>query len=88
MMMTTTHHTAIMRTITLTTSNMRYTFLGGSLSDPALCGMQCDPVRRGDGKCIVNQKMAVALVVDADGRRHVVPRRRLRVNKHEIPDLG
>lgn len=43
--------------------------------------MQCDPVRRPDGKCIVSVKMATALVIDAHGKRHVVLRRRLRVNR-------
>jgi len=60
---------------------MRYTFLGDKLTNPALHNMQCDPVRRADGKCIVSVKMATALVVDEQGSRHVVPRRRLRVNK-------
>lgn len=60
---------------------MRYTYLGNKMTDPALVGMQCDPVRRPDGKCIIGQKMATALVVDANGQRHVVLRRRLRVNQ-------
>lgn len=60
---------------------MRYTFLGDKLSDPALTGMQCDPVRRPDDRCIVSTKMATALVVDEFGRRFVVPRRRLRLNR-------
>lgn len=59
---------------------MRYTFLGDKLTRSELCGMQCDPVRRPDGRCVVTIKMATALVVDAQGRRHVVPRRRLRLN--------
>ncbi|MBA3872500.1 MAG: hypothetical protein ABI970_12060 [Chloroflexota bacterium] len=60
---------------------MRYTYLGNKLTDPTLVGMQCDPVRRADGKCIVSMKMATALVIDERGQRHVVLRRRLRVNK-------
>lgn len=60
---------------------MRYTYLGNKLTDPTLIGMQCDPVRRADGKCIVSMKMATALVMDERGQRHVVLRRRLRVNK-------
>jgi hypothetical protein len=60
---------------------MRYTYLGDKQTDPALVGMACDPVRRADGKCIVSMKMATALVIDAQGQRHVVLRRRLRVNK-------
>lgn len=60
---------------------MRYTYLGDKMTIPALIGMQCDPVRRADGKCIVSVKMATALVVDERGQRHVVLRRRLRVNR-------
>lgn len=59
---------------------MRYTFLGDKLTRPALRSMQCDPVRRPDGRCIVNVRLASALVIDAQGQRHVVPRRRLRLN--------
>lgn len=60
---------------------MRYTYLGDKLTDPALKGMQCDPVRRPDGKCIVGQKPRNQLVVDANGTRHVVLARRLRLNE-------
>lgn len=60
---------------------MRYTYLGDKMTDPALVGMQCDPVRRRDGKCVVSVPLATALVVDGHGRRHVVKRRRLRVNR-------
>lgn len=60
---------------------MRYTYLGDRQTDEALRGMQCDPARRSDGKCVVSQKMATALVVDDAGRRYVVLRRRLRVNR-------
>lgn len=59
---------------------MRYTFIGNKITDDSYRGMQCDPVRRPDGKCIVNIKMASALVVDGRGDRHVVPRRFLRLN--------
>lgn len=59
---------------------MRYTFLGDKQTRRELHGMQCDPVRRADGKCVLSVKMATALVVDANGNRHVVPRRRLRLN--------
>lgn len=59
---------------------MRYTYLGDKLTGGALRGMQCDPVLRDDGKCVVSVKMATALVVDETGTRHVVLRRRLRVN--------
>lgn len=60
---------------------MRYTYLGDKLTCPDLREMQCDPVRRTDGKCVLSVKMATALVVDATGKRHVVLRRRLRLNK-------
>lgn len=60
---------------------MRYTYLGDKLTDSALIGMQCDPVKRQDGKCIVNVKLATALVIDAQGHKHVILRRRLRLNK-------
>ena len=62
---------------------MRYTYLGDRATRPELCGMQCDPVRRPDGKCVVSVPLASALVVDAEGTRHVVARRRLRVNRPE-----
>lgn len=60
---------------------MRYTYLGDKLTCPDLRGMHCDPVRREDGKCVISVKMATALVIDATGERHVVLRRRLRLNK-------
>lgn len=59
---------------------MRYTYLGDGMTAPELIGMQSDPVRRADGRCIVSQKMATALVIDAQGRKYVVLRRRLRLN--------
>lgn len=59
---------------------MRYTYLGDRLTRPELIGMQCDPVRRPDGRCIVGLTMASALVIDEAGQRHVVMRRRLRLN--------
>lgn len=58
---------------------MRYVYLGDRLTDPALVGQPCDPVRRPDGKCIVGRRMATQLVVFADGVVRVVLRRRLRV---------
>lgn len=58
----------------------RYIYLGDKLTDSALRGMQCDPVRRPDGRCIVSAKMATALVIDQQGQKHVVLRRRLRLN--------
>jgi len=60
---------------------MRYTYIGGKDTDAALIGMQCDPVLRPDGKCIISTKMATALVVDANGKKHVVLRRRLCLNE-------
>lgn len=63
---------------------MRYTFLGDKMTRFELRGMQCDPVRRPDGRCIVNVRMATALVFDADGTRYVVPRRRLRLNNKPV----
>jgi hypothetical protein len=59
----------------------RYTYLGGRDTDTRLIGMFCDPVRRADGKCIISLKAAAALVIDADGNKHVVLRRRLRLVK-------
>ena len=67
---------------------MRYTYLGDALTGPDLIGMQCDPVRRPDGKCVVSMKMATALVVDEQGNKHVVKRRRLRLNKKEDTMTG
>ncbi|MCA0455497.1 MAG: hypothetical protein LCI00_16100 [Chloroflexi bacterium] len=60
---------------------MRYTYLGDKQTVANAVGMQCDPVRRPDGKCIISVKMATALVIDTHGKRHVVLRRRLRVNR-------
>lgn len=63
---------------------MRYTYLGDKLTADGLRGMTCDPVRRQDGKCIISAKMATAMVVDANGNRYVVLRRRLRLTeKHD-----
>lgn len=64
---------------------MRYTYLGDTLTRPDLIDLQCDPVRRLDGKCVVSTKMATALVQDATGHRHVVKRRRLRLNS-KLPE--
>jgi hypothetical protein len=58
---------------------MRYVYLGDKHTDAQVLGMPCDPVRREDGKCVVNVKMASALVIDAAGALQVVARRRLRV---------
>lgn len=66
---------------------MRYTYLGDKLTDDNLRGMQCNPVRRADGKCIVSISMATALVEDAEGNRYVVARRRLRLNNKSVQNL-
>lgn len=58
---------------------MRYLYLGDALTDRALVGQPCDPVRRTDGKCILSTRTATALVQFSDGIRHVVKRRRLRL---------
>lgn len=63
---------------------MRYTYLGDKLTEDALRGMQCDPVRRADGRCVVGVRMASALVVDEQGRQWVVLRRRLRLNPPDV----
>lgn len=47
---------------------MRYIYLGDKLTDRSLVGLRCDPVKRADGKCIVNRELATALVVDEQGR--------------------
>ena len=56
---------------------MRYTYLGDRMS--AVRGMQCDAVRRGDGKCI-RSKMSTMLVTNGE-KRFVVLARLLRINK-------
>jgi hypothetical protein len=58
---------------------MRYVYLGDRMTREDLVGAGCDPVRRpSDGKCIVGRN-AVQLVDFANGERHVVLRRRLRL---------
>ena len=61
---------------------MRYIYHGDKLTTPEIKGMHCDPVRKANGKCIISYKMQTALVVDEQGRKHVVLRRLLRLNKH------
>lgn len=63
---------------------MRYTYLGDKLTDEKLKGMQCDPIRRGDGKCIIGRTPRNQLVVDANGQKYVVLARRLRLNNKEL----
>lgn len=65
---------------------MRYVYLGDRLTERTLVGKSCDPVRRADGKCVLSTRMATALVVFADGERHVVLRRRLRLTLKEKRD--
>ena len=60
---------------------MRYTYLGDKMTRPDLVGVQCDPKRRPDGKCVVSVPMATAMVTLEDGTEHIVLRRRLRVNR-------
>lgn len=59
------------------TDRERYIYLGDRLTDPALAGGRCGPVRRADGKCLVSP--GKALVQFSDGRTVVVLRRRLRL---------
>lgn len=63
---------------------MRYTYRGDRLTEPTLRGMQCDPVRRANGKCI-RGKNSNMLVIDAQGRCWVVLARQLRINKDHAP---
>lgn len=60
---------------------MRYTYIGDKLTEPSMVNLQCNPVYRPDGKCIISQKMATALVIDEQGNKHVVLRRKLRLNR-------
>lgn len=65
---------------------MRYVYLGDAMTEPALIGKPCDPVRRPDGKCIVSRRMAAALVrFEGESLPRVVKRRRLRVVKGNGP---
>lgn len=59
---------------------MRYTYLGDRLTRPELAKAQFNPVRDHRGKCIVSTK-GTMLVQDRAGGRHVVLRRKLRVNR-------
>lgn len=45
---------------------MRYTYRGDRLTALALRGLQCDPVRRADGKCVrgKNGNMLVEMLKD------------------------
>ena len=57
---------------------MRYTYLGDRLTDNKLKDMQCNPVRRDDGKCIRSRK-ATMLVTDGI-KKYIIIARRLRIN--------
>lgn len=59
---------------------MRYTYQGDWMTTPELKGLQCDPVRKPNGKCVISFKMQTALVVDEQGVKYVVLRRLLRLN--------
>lgn len=59
---------------------MRYRYLGDRLTDPALVGRRCDPVRRPDGKCIVGRSKQLVRFEGEQAPR-VVLRRRLRILK-------
>ena len=61
--------------------HLRYIYLGDALTRPDLRGMECDPIRRPDGRCIVSTPLASAMVVFATGERAVVMRRRLRLTR-------
>jgi hypothetical protein len=56
---------------------VRYTYLGDRLTRSDLVMAPCDPVRRGDGKCVVGKSKQ--LVTFNDGTQFVVLRRRLRL---------
>ena len=49
---------------------MRYTYHVNRLTAPELRGMQCDPVRRADGKCIRGRNGSM-LVRDAAGEKAI-----------------
>jgi len=55
---------------------MRYTYLGDKMS--VLRGMQCDPIRREDGKCI-RSRMGTMLVTNGIDK-HIIIARLLRIN--------
>lgn len=59
---------------------MRYTYIGDKLTRPEMKGAALSPVRQANGRCIVS-RMGTMLVQDRRGGRHIVLRRRLRVNK-------
>lgn len=42
---------------------MRYTYRGDRITDPGLRDIQCDPVRRADGKCVRGRNGNMLVVV-------------------------
>lgn len=65
----------------------RYTYLGDKLTRADMKGAQLDAVRDRRGKCIVS-RMGTMLCRDGEGRRQIVLRRRLRVNKIQAELFG
>lgn len=59
-----------------------YIYLGDRHTDPGLRRMPCSAVRRSDGKCIRGRNGSM-LVVDTQGRQHIVIGRLLRKVKPE-----
>ena len=53
--------------------------MGDRFTAPGLKRMQCDPIRREDGKCI-RSRMGTMLVTDGI-RKHIIIARLLRINK-------
>ena len=62
----------------------RYRYLGDRLTDAALVGRQCEPVRRPDGKCVVGRGAGL-VTFEGETVPRVVIRRRLRVQPGGAP---
>ncbi|HDY67500.1 MAG TPA: hypothetical protein ENH85_06900 [Candidatus Scalindua sp.] len=58
---------------------MRYTYIGDRFTAPEIKRMQCDPVRREDGKCR-RSRMGTMLVTDGS-KNYIIIARLLRINK-------
>lgn len=58
---------------------MRYLYLGDRQTREEVRGVECDPVLRADGKCVISTRFASALVEFENGTRYVEARRRLRL---------
>jgi hypothetical protein len=67
---------------------VRYVYLGDKLTDPLLVGLECDPIRRADGKCLVGRKPRNQAVRFENGREAVVLARRLRLNQPPASPRG